>query len=167
MLKSNFLDNEVFENIVNIISSNKLPWYAQTGLAEAGDGQVLYTHILVDDFQKVGSNVYKEVGESLLNKVREIEPDFFRILRIKINCYPNQTIAVKSSYHVDLPKTKCKTLLLNINTNNGYTEFKNPDLKSVASVANQAIIFDGQEEHRSVSQTDTPYRWNINFNYEC
>ena len=58
MLKSNFLDNEVFENIVIIISSNKLPWYAQTGLAEAGDGQVLYTHILVDDFQKVGSNVY-------------------------------------------------------------------------------------------------------------
>ena len=167
MLKSNFLDTAVFENMVNIITSTKLPWYAQTGLAKAGDGQVLYTHILVDEFQKVVSNVYDEVGAPLLKKVKEIEPDFFRVLRIKINCYPNQTIAVKSTYHVDIPKAKSKTLLLNINTNNGYTEFKNPDMESVLSVENQAIIVDGKEEHRSVSQTDTPYRWNINFNYEC
>jgi hypothetical protein len=153
--------------MVNIITSNKLPWYAQTGLAQAGDGQVLYTHVLVDEFQKVGSNVYKDIGAPLLEKVKEIDLDFFRVLRIKINCYPNQTIAVKSSYHVDLPKAKSKILVLNINTNNGYTEFKNPDMKSVRSVANQCIIFDGKEEHRSVSQTDTPYRWNINFNYEC
>ena len=55
MLKSNFLDTAVFENMVNIITSNKMPWYAQTGLAEAGDGQVLYTHVLVDEFQKVKS----------------------------------------------------------------------------------------------------------------
>ena len=57
MLKSNFLDTAVFENMVNIITSNKMPWYAQTGLAEAGDGQVLYTHVLVDEFQKIGSNI--------------------------------------------------------------------------------------------------------------
>ena len=167
MLKSNFLDTAVFENMVNIITSNKMPWYAQTGLAEAGDGQVLYTHVLVDEFQKVRSNVYKEAGAPLLKKVKEIEPDFFRVLRIKINCYPNQSVAVKSNYHVDIPEAKSKTLLLNINTNNGYTEFKNPDMEPVLSVENQAIIFDGKEEHRSVSQTDTPYRWNINFNYEC
>ena len=167
MLQSNFLDKAVFENMVNIITSNKLPWYAQTGLAEAGDGQVLYTHVLVDEFQKIGSNIYKDIGAPLLKKIREIEPDFFRVLRIKINCYPNQTVAIKSSYHVDLPKTKSKTLLLTINTNNGYTEFKNPDMESHPSVENQALIFDGKEEHRSVSQTDTPYRWNINFNYEC
>ena len=167
MLKSNFLDTAVFENMVNIITSNKMPWYAQTGLAEAGDGQVLYTHVLVDEFQKVISNVYNDIGAPLLKKVKEIEPDFFRVLRIKINCYPNQSVAVKSNYHVDIPEAKSKTLLLNINTNNGYTEFKNPDMEPVLSVENQAIIFEGKEEHRSVSQTDTPYRWNINFNYEC
>ena len=167
MLKNNFLDKEVFDKMVNIITSNKLPWYAQTGLAQTGDGQVLYSHVLVDEFQKVISNVYNDIGAPLLKKVKEIEPDFFRVLRIKINCYPNQTVAIKSSYHVDLPKTKSKILLLNINTNNGYTEFKNPKMKSGLSVANECIIFDGKEEHRSVSQTDTPYRWNINFNYEC
>ena len=48
MLKNNFLDNNIFEKIKNIITSNKLPWYAQTGLAHPDDGEVLFTHVLVD-----------------------------------------------------------------------------------------------------------------------
>jgi len=167
MLKNNFLDNNVFEKIKNIIISDKLPWYAQKGLANTDDGEVLFTHILVDQHQQIISSAYKNIGQPLLDKVKEIEPDFFRVLRMKINCYPNQTQAVKSAFHVDLPKARHKTLIFSINKNNGYTEFKNCKLKPVLSEENNGCIFNGQEEHRSVSQTDTPYRWNINFNYEC
>ena len=100
MLKNNFLDNNVFEKIKNIIISDKLPWYAQKGLANTDDGEVLFTHILVDEHQQIISSAYKNIGQPLLDKVKEIEPDFFRVLRMKINCYPNQTQAVKSDFHV-------------------------------------------------------------------
>jgi len=167
MLKNNFLDNNVFEKIKNVIISDKLPWYAQKGLASADDGEVLFTHVLVDEHQQIISSAYKDIGQPLLDKVKEIEPDFFRVLRMKINCYPNQTKVIKSDFHIDLPRAKHKSLIFNINNNNGGTEFKNPKIKPFFSTENSAIMFDGKEEHRSVSQTDTPYRWNINFNYEC
>ena len=86
---------------------------------------------------------------------------------MKINCYPRQAKVVKSSFHVDLPRTNHKSLIFNINNNNGWTEFKNPKIKPVFFTENSAAMFDGKEEHRSVGQTDTPYRWNVNFNYEC
>lgn len=167
MLKNNFLDNSIFEKIKNIITSNKLPWYAQTGLAHPDDGEVLFTHVLVDENQQIISSAYKSIGQPLLDKVREIEPNFFRVLRMKINCYPRQAKVVKSSFHVDLPRTNHKSLIFNINNNNGCTEFKNPKIKPVFFTENSAAMFDGKEEHRSVGQTDTPYRWNVNFNYEC
>ena len=167
MLKNNFLEQDVFEKVKNIIISDKLPWYAQAGLANNNDGQVLFTHILVDEHQQIISRAYEQIGKPLLNKIKEIEPDFFRVLRMKINCYPNQTKVIKSDFHIDLPRAKHKSLIFNINNNNGCTEFKNPKIKPFSSIENSAFIFNGKEEHRSVSQTDTPYRWNINFNYEC
>ena len=57
-----------------------------------------------------------------------------------------------------------KVLLLNLNDNNGYTEFENDH--KVMSKANEAVIFDGNIKHRSVSQTDEDLRININLNYE-
>ena len=86
---------------------------------------------------------------------------------MKINCLPNQFKSIKSSYHTDLPvSSNYKTLILSLNSNNGYTEFKDTKMPDFKSIKNSAFIFDGKKEHRSVSQTDTAYRWNINFNYE-
>mgnify|MGYP003640373644 CR=1 FL=1 len=53
--------------------------------------------------------------------------------------------------------------LLNINTNNGYTEFDKG--YKTSSKENSAIIFDGDIRHRSVTQTDVKCRVNININY--
>jgi len=47
-----------------------------------------------------------------------------------------------------------------MNTNNGFTYFKNGD--KVPSVENQMLIFDGQLQHCSVAQTDERHRININ-----
>ena len=167
MIKNNFLDKEIFTKIKTVITSNELPWYAQYGLATEGDGKALFTHILVDEHQQISSSAYNVIGKPLVDKIKEVEPDFFRVLRLKINCYPNQAKPFKSSFHLDMTKSSYKTLILNINTNNGYTEFENKEIPNFLSQENSGYIFDGKEPHRSVSQTDTPYRWNINFNYEC
>ena len=137
MLITNFLDDETFNNIKNIITSNDMPWYTQPGAAKEGDGQVLFTHVLINEKQQINSGLFETIGRPIIDKVKSIEPDFFRTLRMKINCLPNQAKVIKSSYHTDLLS----------NTNN-------------------ACVFDGNKEHRSVSQTNSAYRWNINFNYE-
>jgi len=167
MLINNFLDNETFENIYKVIASNDMPWYTQPGAAKDGDGQVLFTHVLVNEKQQVNSNLFETIGRPIVRKIKSVEPDFFRIIRMKINCLPNQFKSIKSSYHTDLPvSSNYKTLILSLNSNNGYTEFKDTKMPDFKSIKNSAFIFDGKKEHRSVSQTDTAYRWNINFNYE-
>ena len=58
---------------------------------------------------------------------------------------------------------KFKTLLYYINTNNGGTEFENGGF--VKSVANRAVIVDGDIKHQSVGQTDEDIRLLININF--
>ena len=78
------------------------------------------------------------------------------MIRMKINCLPNPNKIIKSDYHTDLPSnSNYKTLILSINDNNGYTEFKDKKIPKFKSIRNSAYIFDGNKEHRSVSQTDT------------
>jgi|TARA_R100000084_G_C4616586_1_gene130875 hypothetical protein len=167
MLINNFLDDETFEDIYKIITSNDMPWYTQAGATKEGDGQVLFTHVLINEQQQVNSGLFETIGRPIVKKIKSIEPDFFRMIRMKINCLPNQFKPIKSGYHTDLPaSSNYKTLILSLNTNNGYTEFKDKKMPNFKSIKNSACIFDGSKEHRSVSQTDAAYRWNINFNYE-
>jgi len=167
MLITNFLDDETFNNIKNIITSNDMPWYTQPGAAKEGDGQVLFTHVLINEQQQINSGLFETIGRPIVKKIKSIEPDFFRIIRMKINCLPNQFKPIKSGYHTDLlASSNYKTLILSLNTNNGYTEFKDKKIPNFKSITNNAYIFDGNKEHRSVSQTNSAYRWNINFNYE-
>ena len=53
-----------------------------------------------------------------------------------------------------------------VNTNNGYTEFKDgEEVRKVESVANRMVFFDAELSHRGVSSTDSRYRCVINFNW--
>ena len=56
------------------------------------------------------------------------------------------------------------TAIYYVNTNNGYTLFKDGNLK-VDSVGNRIVIFDSCKLHKAVSCTDEKRRVVINFNY--
>ena len=71
---------------------------------------------------------------------------------------------MKYGFHTDYTFEKHTTLVYSVNTNNGYTEFK--DGTKIPSVAKQLLIFDGNIPHRSVGQTDTNNRINLNINLE-
>ena len=98
----------------------------------------------------------------------KIEPylPFFKmkeLCRIKANLAPRTIFHRKTGWHVDnLPCST--TAILYMNTNNGWTEFKKRG--RVKSVANRAVIFDSNLEHRGVTCTDVERRVLINFNYE-
>jgi hypothetical protein len=56
-----------------------------------------------------------------------------------------------------------KTGIFYINTNNGYTKFKNKKL--IKSEENKLIFFDSSKEHTGTTCTDELFRIVINFVY--
>tara|TARA_R100000353_G_scaffold175632_1_gene146548 strand:- start:1270 stop:1860 length:591 start_codon:yes stop_codon:yes gene_type:complete len=77
----------------------------------------------------------------------------------------------ESEYHVDWEneeniKSNMQAAIYYVNTNNGYTDFKDgEEVRKVESVANRMVFFDAELPHRGVSSTDTRYRSVINFNW--
>ena len=74
-----------------------------------------------------------------------------------------------SEFHYDYtnssgtPNKDMTTSIFYMNTNNGYTEFK--DGTKIESVANRMVSFDCSIEHAAVSCTNQDRRVLINFNY--
>ena len=90
--------------------------------------------------------------------------DQFIFIRIRTNLYTKKEEQVADGFHVDIPgDPNNMSGILYLNTNNGYTLFKNN--KKVESVENRLILFKGSDEHCSVAQTDTKFRVVVNINF--
>ena len=55
------------------------------------------------------------------------------------------------------------TAIFYLNTNNGFTEFKDGDI--INSVRNRLIMFPANTSHRAVGQSDVNQRIVLNFNF--
>tara|TARA_B100000287_G_scaffold143732_1_gene135625 strand:+ start:235 stop:711 length:477 start_codon:yes stop_codon:yes gene_type:complete len=152
----NFLSDYYFKSLSNIILSDEFDWYYNGCTVMEGDGQMAFIHSYYNDI--VGPTPSFCQIESYLPffNVKEV-------YRIKANLAPRTVFHRKSGWHVD--NFPCSTTaILYMNTNNGWTEFKKRG--RVKSVANRAVIFDSNLEHRGVTCTDVERRVLINFNYE-
>ena len=88
------------------------------------------------------------------------------LLRVKANLQMRTTEIRENGFHWDYPVDKfvgAKTSIFYINSNDGYTEFK--DGTRIESVANRLVTFPLHMEHRGTTCTDKPFRLVINFNY--
>ena len=154
----NYLQKPIFKNIENVLMGGNFPWYYSSSVAYAKDvNDYFYYHFLYNDNHQT-SDYFNAIALPLLGNLK-----FKKILRIKVNAYQKKSKIVEHAFHVDKQEPH-KVALFSVNTNNGYTLFKNG--KKVESKANRAILFDGNEEHKSSSQTNTNVRVNININYE-
>jgi len=144
-----------------------MPWYYSkvTNNTEPG---FMFGHLFY--YSKINKEINSDEYEGCvlpvikkLQKLKDIKK--LELLRAKANLYTNVGKQIKHGYHLDLQEDNFngKIALYNITTNNGYTEFKTGE--KIKSVANSLILFDGNIEHRSVSQTDTDLRMNININF--
>ena len=160
----NFLTDNRFKEIQEVLMSSNFPYYRNEWVGTPDDITLtsLLTHSLVIDGKKTDSYWQHLIMQPIINRLSN-EHRIIKVIRSKINLYPYQNEHMKSAYHIDQSE-KHKVLLLPINTNNGYTEFENGTIFN--AVENNAIIFDGHERHRSVSQTDHSAKINININYE-
>ena len=84
------------------------------------------------------------------------------LIRAKANLFTKSHEQMKYGFHTDYRFDKHTTMVYSVNTNNGYTEFIDGTI--IPSIANQLLIFDGNIPHRSVGQTDSRNRMNLNIN---
>jgi len=155
---NNFLPSEQFSQLEYQLMSPKFPWYYQDRIVSTDDSGYQFTHPFY--FSKYGSTSYHfNIFNATVQRlgVREL-------YRIKANLNPKTISHERSPWHVDLPDIKVgKTCVFYINTNNGWTEFK--DGAKVRSVANRMVIFDCNLEHAGSTCTNENRRVVVNFNY--
>lgn len=150
-----FLPPEQFDFIQNEMMSFEFAWHRREGINDYKDGNRQFIHLFYS-FPRIHSDYYG-ILEPILFKLKAAA-----LIRIKANLVPKTHEIIKHGFHRD-QHIKCKVAVYYINTNNGYTEFK--DGTKVQSVANRMVIFDDCMEHTGTSCTDEHDRIVINFNY--
>ena len=153
----NFLDPYYFRSLQKSIVGKSFPWYyAPNGISgtKKNDG-TYFTHMFY--FNKPLSD-YSILLTPLIQKI-PYDPN--KLNRIKANLYPQSQRRIYHGWHDDY-ETPHEGCIFYLNTNNGYTIFKN---KKIKSVENRLLLFDPSVLHRSTTCTDAQSRININFNY--
>jgi len=152
----NFLPNDVFNNLKNLVMGNNFPYHFQNTVEkkDSDDDKFYFTHILYDE--KINSP-YFDLFKPIIDK---LNPK--KLIRMKINCYTRTEKLEEHKPHTDYPYENLGCVL-SFNTCNGYTKFE--DETKVNSIENRAVIFEANKPHNSTSCTDTQARFNININY--
>ena len=151
----NFLPEEQFKMLRNILVSSYFPWYyidRQSYTSTENSFQFFHNFYREGD----SPSEYYSIIQPCLEKLKG------KLSRAKAVLTPKSESSRCSGYHIDYKDMKTSTYY--INTNNGSTEFE--DGGKVESVANRMLIFDSNLVHAGFSCTDQKTRILINFNYE-
>jgi len=154
----NYLPQEEFEKIRNVMMSADFPWYynpAVTFLGEHVDRTMYFTH----NFCK-NSLVTSSFFELLFPLTSKLNAK--ALIKIKGNMYPNIGKTMENLRHVDYD-FEHKSAIYYLNTNNGPTVLE--DGTKIDAVENRILFFDASKEHNSTHCTDEKVRVNININY--
>ena len=167
-----FLPPPHWENLLNNMGlngkSNNFPWFYMPyvtyndthymELEKESAGQ--FTHLFWDPNQ--GSTDTFQIIQPALQML-----EVYSIIRIKANMQLRTGTTQQNALHRDTGDfpIDCTTMILYMNTNNGYTHFE--DGTKVESVANRICFFPNHMLHGSATCTDEKFRSVINFNLHC
>ncbi len=152
----NFLPEEEFKSIQSFMMGGEFRWFYTEGRATRDDGLFLMIHMFYQP--EVGPNSeHLNMWNTFMQQVGAKKCE-----RIKANLTFKTPTIEPGPYHQDYPDMK--TAVFYINTNDGYTEFKNG--VKVESVANRVCIFDSNLKHRGTTHSEGgQQRIAVNFNY--
>ncbi len=153
-IQKNFLKYYTFTELKNIVTDKNFRWYFRQSKGEPDQ----YNNLLYYDNQ-----FYNIINPTLMKCLRILTDQLnaIAILRIKVNATPKNS--PEQAWHTDWQiSTPSKTCVLYLNDNDGYTEFED---KKIDSVANTAVIFDTNIKHRGVSATNVDRRLVLNVSY--
>ena len=159
----NFIeDRQVQEDIRNILIGDRgIPYYYVNYTGYGDDNSDFYfVHFLYENYTHSHdcSSMFDRILSPIIGRLK-----FNYLMRAKVNLYTRKSEFIQTAMHTDAI-TPHMVGLYSVNTNNGYTLFK--DGTKIESIENQMVIFDGKREHCSVAQTDTDVRVNININFQ-
>ena len=161
-----FLEPEEFKELENrFFSADEnglmhMSWHTSWGVNHSSDDYFQFNHTFYLD-----NAPQSDQSDIIIPIIRKI-PNLLSFIRIKANLLTRTQKHDFHGYHVDVLNVQGlphKTAIFYCNTTNGWTQFENG--KKVECIGNRMVIFDGQLEHSSVSQTDEPFRVVINFVY--
>ena len=159
-IEDNFLEQENFNNLQNIIIDSKFPWIYNSVIEKGDKDKFQFTCV----FYEYGTG-RPPLMEPILYIIQPAV-----IYKIKANLLTRTSNIIENRFHSDLenilPKEKLKqwtTSIFYMGTNNGYTKFE--DGTKVESVANRMVTFPADMKHLGTSCTDENIRVVINFNY--
>ena len=162
-VQDNFLKLKDYHEIYNYFMSANPMWGFNTSVKYGGSGE---QNSNLDDFQFVNvlyhNGTINSDGFNILSPILDkIKPR--ALLRIKANLVPRLHKIVEHEMHIDYHWDDSITSVFYVNTNNGYTKFK--DGTKVDSVGNRLVTFPSTIEHCGTTCTDTKSRVVLNFNY--
>ena len=166
------LDKNELKALQDLLLGHDFPWYfndntIQKGKDNLNDFQLIHAFYLDGkNFGFIHSESFKFI-EPILEKI-----GCKILIRAKANL---RTVASEKDmffgYHTDDESRSyesiyeaTETAIFYVNTNNGYTIFKDSQEK-IDSIENRLVTFPTDTEHCGVSCTDSKHRVVINFNY--
>ena len=156
----NYLSKSDFEVTQQFFLGPNISWYYNEGIAN--NKQDLDQFQLVHPFFDISKPSQTDWSPFLHPILTKLNAQY--IFRIKANLRPRTSQGVLSDFHTDM-KLNQQTAIFYLNTNNGYTKFKEETLDDVPSVANRLITFFGHLQHCGCSATDCNNRIVLNINY--
>ena len=168
IISDNFLEQSEFEHLRDEMLSPRFPWAyspSKSRMDINDPAEDFANQQMYHNFYGSHNRFHEEHSMSmqlvwpLLKKLMPLA-----LLRIKANLQFHTAEIYQAPFHTDMPpQYDFTTCVYYLNTNNGYTKFKNK--KIVKSEANKYIEFEGQESHTGSTCTDLKFRGLINFNY--
>jgi hypothetical protein len=160
-LIDNFLDPAYLRELQQLfLYESELPWYYNDSVVYDDDKTEHYqfTHLFYNDL--VPKSQYYN---TLIPCIEHL--DVLSLIRIKSNLLTRTSSHIEHGFHVDITNMEynSKTAILYLNTNNGYTLFR--DGTKIDSIENRMVIFNSNLEHTGSTCTDEKVRVVINFNY--
>ena len=165
-IEDNFLDIKAFDELQNIIMGASepvpFPWYYNNLIDYEDDvNKFQFIHQL---FMNLPTSNSLYVVTPILQILQSVS-----VYRIKANLLTRTPKIVENQFHTDMgalsieKQNQWTTSIFYINTNNGYTKFKDGTI--VESIANRMVTFPSDLPHTGTSCTDEKTRVVINFNY--
>lgn len=127
---------------------------ADQGLAIVSYQSENIPHTPHDILNTYGGVIFDIVQKNSLIKFKKID-------RFYWNWYNSKSSG--TSYHIDDPADNKYSIIYNLHTNDGGTEFKiNDNIKFEKSIESEAIVFPSKIEHRGVAPKESLNRFNLN-----
>jgi len=156
IIKKNYIKKRELNELTKICLSDYFPWFlCNTTFTKDKDKQ--FVHLFYRKSQ-LNSPRFIRYCEPILNKLNPKH-----IVRMKLNLTWKVPRIEVQPFHKDSDEPHLLTSIFYLNTNNGYTKFKD---KKVLSEANKLITFPSNVWHASTSNSSHDFRLVLNIVYE-